>query len=445
MINTIGHRRSLLATFLLEVIINSHSLQTQIMLNRTVALYKNAYGGIPRSVWWLAVVLLINRSGNMVIPFLTIYLTFELHLPLEQAGIIMTLFGAGAICGSLLGGKLSDTIGFYPVQFWSLVLNGCMFILLGQMHTFPALAAAIFFQGVIGESFRPANAASIAYYSDAASRLRAYSLIRLATNLGWAVGPALGGILAAVSYKWLFWTDGLVCICAGLLMRLFLPPVKFVREKKEQGAVVVKKLDSAYRDWVYIFFVFLVLLNAVCLFQMFTIVGVFFKDQLHMSERLIGVALGVNGLMIAAMEMILVYKLENKRPDVYFIGIGVLLMGAAYLTFNILPAVTAVAFVYIVLFSFAEMTSMPFMNNFWIRRSQDHNRGQYAGLYMVAYSAAHVIAPTLGAFVVKHLGYTGWWYIVAGICFVTFLGFRWLFRHVQSPLHNSPASVPSAG
>lgn len=414
------------------------------MLNKTIALYKNAYGGISSSVWWLAVVLLINRSGNMVIPFLTIYLTFELHLPLEQAGLIMTLFGVGAICGSLLGGKLADTIGFYPVQFWSLVLNGAMFLVLGQMRTFPALAVTIFFQGMIGESFRPANAASISYYSDPASRLRAYSLIRLATNLGWAVGPALGGILAAISYKWLFWTDGLVCITAGLLMRVFLPPVKFVKPKEEK-TVAVKKLDSAYRDWTYLFFVFLVLLHAICLFQMFTIVGVFFKDQLHMSERLIGIALGVNGLMIAAMEMILVYKLENRRPDVYYIGIGVLMMGAAYVVFNIFPPVTAAAFIYIIIFSFAEMTSMPFMNNFWIRRSQDHNRGQYAGLYMVAYSASHVIAPTLGAFVVKHLGYTAWWYIVAGICFVSFLGFRWLFRRVQSPLHNSPASVPSAG
>lgn len=145
------------------------------------------------------------------------------------------------------------------------------------------------------------------------------------------------------------------------------------------------------------------------------------------------------------LSIIRVCKLENKRPDVYYIGIGVLMMGAAYLVFNIMPPVTAAAFVYIIVFSFAEMTSMPFMNNFWIRRSQDHNRGQYAGLYMVAYSASHLIAPTLGAFVVKHLGYTAWWYIVAGICFVSFLGFRWLFTRVQNPLHSSPVSAPSAG
>ncbi|WP_343703665.1 MFS transporter [Chitinophaga sp.] len=415
------------------------------MYNKTISLYRNAYSGISPRVWWLAVVLLINRSGNMVIPFLTIYLTFELHLPLEQAGIIMTLFGAGAICGSLLGGKLADTIGFYPVQFWSLVLNGTMFILLGQMHTFPSLAAAIFFQGLIGESFRPANAAAVAHYSDAAGRLRAYSLIRLATNLGWAVGPALGGMLAAIGYKWLFWTDGLVCITAGLLMRMVLPPVKVLREKKEEKETQVKRLDSAYKDWVYLFFILLVTLFAVCLFQMFTIVGVFFKDKLQLTEGLIGIALSVNGLLIALVEMVLVYKLENKRPDVYYISIGALLMGLAYLVFNIFPAVTALAFIYIITFTFAEMMTLPFMNNFWIHRSKDHNRGQYAGLYMACYSAAHLIAPTLGAFVVKNLGYSAWWYMVAGICVLTFIGFRWLFRRVQNPLHSSPASVPSVG
>ena len=181
---------------------------------------------------------------------------------------------------------------------------------------------------------------------------------------------------------------------------------------------------SAYRDWTYLFFVILVLLHAICLFQMFTIVGVFFKDQLHMSERLIGIALGVNGLMIAAMEMILVYKLENRRPDVYYIGSRGADDGRGIRGVQHLPAGDGRSFHLHHHLSFAEMTSMPFMNNFWIRRSQDHNRGQYAGLYMVAYSASHVIAPTLGAFVVKHLGYTASWLHCGGYLFCFFPRFQ---------------------
>ncbi len=105
----------------------------------------------------------------------------------------MTVYGIGSILGALLGGKLTDTIGFHPVQFWSLALHGVMFLVLSRMDTFPQFAVTVFALGIVGDAFRPANFAAVAHYSDAATRLRSYSLLRLASNLGWAVGPALGG------------------------------------------------------------------------------------------------------------------------------------------------------------------------------------------------------------------------------------------------------------
>jgi predicted MFS family arabinose efflux permease len=142
------------------------------MLRSSFALYRNAYSGLSAPVWWLALVLFVNRSGTMVIPFLTVYLTTKLHYTIGQAGIIMGLFGAGAMLGGFLGGKLTDRIGFYPVQFTSLILNGVMFIVLGQMRTLWQLGICIFVLSSLGESFRPANAAAIAWYSDPENRTR---------------------------------------------------------------------------------------------------------------------------------------------------------------------------------------------------------------------------------------------------------------------------------
>ncbi|MGX5816808.1 MFS transporter [Chitinophaga lutea] len=414
-----------------------------MMFKHTINLYKTAYSGIPAPVWWLALVLLVNRSGNMVIPFLALYLKSDLHFPLEQAGMIVSCFGAGAILGALLGGRLADRIGFYPVQFGSLILNGAMFFLLGQMHTFASIAVTIFFQGVIGEAFRPANFAAVAAYSTPQSRLRAYSLIRLATNLGWTIGPALGGLLAMAGFKWLFIVDGGACIAAGVLMRFVLPPKKVIAPR-DPGAVRLSG-PSVYRDTPYLIFIALVLMFAVSLFQMFSTAGIFFEEELGMKKSLIGLSLAVNGLIIALFEMVLVSRLENKRPDGVYIGYGLLAMGAAYLVFNILPPVAAVAFVYSVFFSIAEMLAIPFMNNFWVHRSGEHNRGQYAALYTVAFSGAHILAPVLGTFVAERFGFTTWWYVVTGLCVVAFFGFRLLFRHVQNPARNPPQSAPSAG
>ena len=383
------------------------------MFNQTLTLYRNAYGGISRPVWWLATVLLINRSGTMVIPFLTVYLTFQLHLPLEQAGMIMTVYGTGAILGAMLGGRLSDRIGFYPVQFWSLVLNGVMFIVLGQMRTFAQIAVTIFALGIVGEAFRPANATAVVYYSDEASRLRSYSLQRLAANLGWAVGPAVGGLLATFSYQLLFWVDGLTCISAALLLRVFLPPIYAKKEKKAVDDGQADK-GSAYTDTTYLIFISLVTINAICLFQMFNIVPVFFKEKLHMSEAMIGMSMSVNGVLIALLEMVLVYKLEGKRPDLLYICYGAIAMSCAYLVFNLFPPQAFVAFLFAIVFTMSEMLTMPFMNNFWIHRSQSHNRGEYAALYTVSYCVATVVAPTLEAYTVKEEGYGNWWLAVSG-------------------------------
>src|SRR6476619_1090791 len=113
------------------------------MLQASVRLYKNAYSGLPRSMWWLALVMFINRSGTMVIPFLTVYLTSKGY-SLAQAGYVMAAFGCGSILGSYMGGRLTDRFGHYHVQVLSLFLNGLFFIVLAQMQTLLQFAVCIF-------------------------------------------------------------------------------------------------------------------------------------------------------------------------------------------------------------------------------------------------------------------------------------------------------------
>ncbi|HEY0433099.1 MAG TPA: MFS transporter, partial [Chitinophagaceae bacterium] len=129
------------------------------MIRSSIALYRNAYSGLSHATWWLSVVMFVNRAGTMVLPFMTVYLTEEKGFSIARAGWEIALFGLGAIAGNYVGGRLTDRIGFRQVQFWSLFLNGVMFIVLGQMVTFWQIGAAMFMVGIVGEAFRPANAA----------------------------------------------------------------------------------------------------------------------------------------------------------------------------------------------------------------------------------------------------------------------------------------------
>ena len=163
------------------------------MLNYTLNLYKSSYGGLSRNTWWLSLVMFVNRSGTMVIPFMTMYMTQELGVDIAKAGFVMSLFGAGAIIGALIGGKVTDKLGFHYVQLFTLLGGGIMFIVLGQMKSYTAICITTFFLSMVNEAFRPANSVAIAHYSKDENRTRSYSLNRLAINLGWAFGSALGG------------------------------------------------------------------------------------------------------------------------------------------------------------------------------------------------------------------------------------------------------------
>ena len=62
----------------------------------------------------------------MVVPFMTLYLT-EKEYTIGEAGIVFGLFGFGAFSGAWLGGRLTDKIGFYPVQIITLFGGGILF------------------------------------------------------------------------------------------------------------------------------------------------------------------------------------------------------------------------------------------------------------------------------------------------------------------------------
>ncbi|WP_232539159.1 MFS transporter [Chitinophaga tropicalis] len=383
----------------------------------------------------------------MVVPFLTVYLTQQLRFSVEQAGIVMACFGAGAIFGAFMGGRLSDRIGFYQVQFWSLFLQGLIFMVLGQMRTFPQFCICIFILSCVGDAFRPANAAATAHYSSVANRTRSYSLNRLASNLGWSIGPALGGLLAGYSYHALFWVDGLTCICAVLIMRIFLPPGKIKpKEKAAPGCETEPGTESVYRDTGYLIFIFLVTVFTTGFLQLSTMVSLYLKSVVLLDESHIGMILGLNGLIVAFVEMVFVYKLEGRMHSLLFITRGVLISGLAYLCFNLLPPIAATGLVFILLFTLGEMLCIPFMNSFFVHRSGEHNRGQYASLYTIAFAISNVLAPTLGAYMVGHYGFSIWWYCAAGLCISTGAGFYFLykkvaelpFNSVQSHSHNHP-------
>jgi predicted MFS family arabinose efflux permease len=403
------------------------------MLSAGITTYRNAYSGLSRSTWLLSLIMLINRSGTMVVPFMTLYLTSaEVGYSVSQAGFVFGLFGAGAFVGAWFGGKLTDRIGFYPVQMATLLGGGTLFILLGQMHSFPMICIFTFLVSFVNEAFRPANSTAIVFYSKPENRTRSYALNRLAVNLGWAVGSVTGGALAEINYELLFWVDGFSNIGAALLMWFFIRPVSNVQRKAAETDS--RPALPAHKDKQFILFIIVTGFFACCFFQVFTNLPVHFRNNLHFSEAFIGLLMAVNGILIALIEMVLVYKLEGKRNNLLYISTGVTMVGLGFILLQTTFMPALVCFAMIVLITLGEILAMPFMNSYWIGRAQPSNRGQYAGLYTMAWSAAQTIGPMVGAQVADHWGFSLLFWLISLICIsAAFLFHRMRQRQVQRP------------
>ncbi len=397
------------------------------MIAKTVNLYKNAYRGLTKEVWLLSVVMLINRSGTMVLAFMTLYCN-HLGYTLKQGGYVVAVYGVGSLIGALIGGKISDRFGFYYVQFSALFLGGVMFLVLGQMNSYLSIIICTFILSMINESFRPANATAIALYSTPENRTQSFSLVRLSINLGWGIGSALGGLLAAINYKLLFWVDGFTNITAAFMLVAILPKItKAQQHKSSTDKPISKKSNSPYGDKKFLYFLAIQILFAACFFQLFTNIPLYFKQALHLTEFNIGLILSANGGLIALFEMVLVFKLEGRRPYLILMSYGCILMGVGFMVLNLsflsglLIAISCMGFITI-----AEMVSMPFMNSFYIERSSERTRGSYAGMYTMGWSFAQVFGSSVGSLIAQHFGFFSLWFIVATICMLAAAGFYWL-------------------
>ena len=394
-------------------------------MKKLLSSYFNTFNGLSREVWWLALITLINRAGTMVIPFLSLYLTQSLNFTLSDVGWIMALFGLGSVIGSWLGGKLTDRIGYYKVMVISLLASGVSFILLQYITTFAGFCVGVFVLMAIADMFRPAMFVALSSYSKPENRTRSITLIRLAINLGFSAGPALGGlIIFALSYGGLFWIDGITCFIAGMLLLKILNP----RRAKVIEQIKLANPAEAYTDKAFMILLAAMTLFGLAFFQLLSTLPIFYKDVHHLTEAEIGLLLGLNGFLIFIFEMPLIKWLESSKNSMSkLILIGVLLTALSFIVINLIGWIGALV-IGMILMSFGEMIVFPFSNSLALNRSIKGNQGQYMAYYSISFSIAHIFGHSIGMNLVANLGYKSTWHIIALLA-LSSAAFMLLFIH----------------
>ena len=397
-------------------------------------LYLDSYRGLSHATWMLTLIMLINRSGAMVIPFLGVYMMQVLHFNITDTGTVLSCFGLGAVAGSLFGGWLTDKAGPFRIQLITLLLSVPVFCILPQLRTPASLSMGVFMLSFITETFRPANSVSIASYARPENITKAFSLNRMAMNLGFSIGPALGGFLAAISYNWLFYGNGISAAIAGVIFFFYFRHRSRNRQTpdNEPDTDDTTPKRSPWKDRPFLVFSLLCSFYGICFFQLLSTLPLFYREVHQLSEWSIGLILAFSGLVVFSLEMLLIHIAQRRMTPAQAIITGTLLCGLAFILLLIdggYPVLYAGMFI----LCLSEILAIPFMASESMKRAHKLKQGAYMGINALCFSLAHILSPFLGTRIVDTLGFSALWLITGLVTILTAFGFWHIMKSMNNP------------
>ncbi|MDM1406200.1 MFS transporter [Myroides sp. DF42-4-2] len=409
-------------------------------MRKIYQIYLDSYRGLSSASWMLAIVMLINRAGSMVFPFLGVYMSKELHFKDEQTGYVLACYGIGSMIGSTIGGWITDKIGNYKLQYLSLLGSIPMFILLPHFTSVVSLAIMILVQSTVSEMFRPANSVAITKYARPENITRAFSLNRMAVNLGFSIGPAMGGMLAAISYSLLFYINAGAAFFAAVVFIYFFkgrkenpkPTVSVEDDKDITLGTSGTKRQSPYKDGLFLFYSFFCTLYSIAFLQLFSTLPIFYEKVGGLNEFQIGLVLGYSGLLIFLTEMLLVHLAERHLTTQKTIFYGALVAPFAFLIFLLDYSIVSIV-LSITLLSVSEMLIFPYTSTVTAMRADDNSKGSYMGVNGLTFAVGFIISPVLGTKLVSYFSYDVLWIVMGSIFLIAAFGLNYTVGKMVQP------------
>lgn len=367
----------------------------------------------------------------MVLPFLSLYLTKDLDWTLSMAATAGTSFGLGGLVSSIIGGYLVDRFPVFKIMLFALFGGGLCFIMLTWIQSFIPFVIWIFVTTCVGDILRPAAMGAVSEFSDDSNLTRGISLLRMAINLGIAVGPFIGGFLIeTIGYELIFIADGVTCILAGvLLIYFFKDKMSLLLNRDTEG----KKFQTETRstpplfDKKFMLFLFFNMLMLAMFFQILHTIPLFFEEVYLLTEKEIGYFFMMNGLLICFTEMPIIYYCEQKKLAYKPMVWGAVLIGLSFLflVFD-LPYIWLSIFLFNFVISIGEIINFPFISTLSILRAKEDNKGAYIGFMTTMFSIAFVLAPQIFMPYIEKLGYQFIWIACCVISLVSALALHLL-------------------
>ncbi len=375
----------------------------------------------PRQFWLMFVGMLISTIGSsMIWPFWLVYISDKLDTPLTVAASLFTLNSFLGLAASFIGGPIIDRLGRKWIMIASLMINGLAYIFLGNASTFIQFAILLGITGSVNPLYRVGADAMMADIVPPEKRIDAYALFRLSNNLGIAIGPAIGGFIAASSFTLAFYLAAFGMITYSLLLFLFARetlPSKTVMDRDENKfkKATKEKLGGylpIFKDYPYVSFIFSFTLVSMCASLIWVLLPVHATENYSVPMQMYGFIPTTNAIMVVTLQLFIT-RITKRYPTLSVVTVG---------AFFYMAAVGMVSFmngfwgfwVCMVIMTIGELVIVPTSSTYVANRAPVDKRGRYMSLYALTWGVASGIAPILGGYLNDTFGPTAIW--IGGAC-----------------------------
>jgi MFS family permease len=367
-----------------------------------------AYLQLPRVIYVLCLGTFINRAGSLLVPFLTIYAKKELGEGVAFATLTMGAFGLGSVLGQTVGGHLADHIGRRWVMLLALFGGPAIMASLALVSSAKIFLLGVFTLAIFSEMLRPAVQAMMADVVPPAQRPHAFSMMYVSINLGFAIGPMIGGLLAEHSFRLIFFGDAATTCLYGMIVLVFIPESKPFARARQEGEIrehdnltFVQALRRIASDRIFValcgasFLIAIVFMQSMSTFPLYL-------EQLGFGPSTYGKIIAVNGWLIVLLQVPMTAWLSRFRRAPRLVtaalltGIGIGMQGLAGAPWTFALAVAT--------WTIGEIIQAPLLGPIIADLAPTEMRGRYMGVFGMSFSGANMLGAPLGGKVLEHFG-----------------------------------------
>ncbi|MEL7626873.1 MAG: MFS transporter [Anaerolineaceae bacterium] len=382
----------------------------------------------PIQFWLMFFGLIISSTGTtMVWPFLTIYASDKLLLPLAAVTSLMTFNSVSGFVSSVVAGSLVDRFGRKGMMV--IGLFGMALVYLGYIFAqdYWQFALLMLLSGSFNPLYKVGTEAIVADMIPQEDRTQAYSLIRMGRNVGVALGPILGGIVLSRSYTIGFLSAVVALVIFGLLTIFFLKETLVHEEGKSHESLrdQLKVVGQALKNKAFTRMVGSFTLMEICATLMWVVLAVFIKQNYGITESQYSWIPTTNALMVIFLQ-VAITRITQKHSPTKVMPIGASFYPAAMLLVAISGSFWGFLLAMVVM-TFGELITAPTATAYVANLAPADQRGRYLGFFGLSWYVALSIGPMGAGFLSDNINIHAPWYagaIVGIIAVISFLGLR---------------------